>query len=108
MRKILMLDGSYEFIGNNLEFQNLIRDHVGEDAEEMIRELVSEADYASQRISTDLECYESSLDSWSSAGGEILDIVDRLTEYMEESQRLDRNTLLKGLGKIKSIICDEM
>lgn len=101
MTKVLLLDGSYEFINNEQQIQRLIAEKLGNDVGEQIEQLIENANYVKQKINTDLESYESSLEEWNCVGNDILDIIDNLKSYISDSKRIDRYKLSNSLERIE-------
>ena len=71
---------------------------------EIITDLKEQADYTSQKVDTDLDCYEAQLDSYNSMCGDVVELLDTLDNYIEEAKKLDRQYILKLIGSIKKEI----
>ncbi len=68
---------------------------------ELISDLKEQADYTTQKVDTDLDSYEASLEEYSNAFGEIDDYLTKLNNYISDSKRLDRNEIMSIIGSIK-------
>lgn len=101
MKKLQLPDGSYEFIENDEQLRRLIVDKLGNDIGNKIDRLIAEADYTERKIHTDLDCYESDLDSWNCVGNDIMDIVFKLEEHIDESKRINKSFILECLNSIR-------
>jgi len=108
MKMIHLKDGSIEFIDSNQQLQRLVEEHLGEDAGSEVEQLIADANYTERKIYTDLNSYESSLDSWNSAGYEIIADAQRAIEYIENNKRLDRNKLISFFQSIQTNINNEL
>lgn len=84
---VQLKDGTRETIFTPDHFDRLVREKMGDDAgmynENRIKELQDEADYVSQSINTDLECYESSLESNNACFRDLLDSLSKLEEIIK-------------------------
>lgn len=100
-------DGSMEVLFSREDFQRLIREKLGFDAELKIIELINEADYTKQKISTDLESYESSLDSNNTCFLDILDIVQDLQTLLQE-KRINKTKISKSIEQIEKLISNQI
>lgn len=97
MRVLQLTDGSIEIVDNYDSLYELVRDRMGEDASDMILDLISESDYTNKKLDSDLISYESSLDSYNSMCFELKESIEKLQDYVRDAKRLDRNKLLESL-----------
>ena len=67
---------------------------------EIITDLKEQADYTSQKIYTDIDCYESSLEEYSSMCCEVNEINQKLIDYIEDTKKMDRHYILERLKDI--------
>ena len=66
-----------------------------------IADLKEQADYTAQKINTDLDCYESELEEYSSLCSDLKDMINELSDYIDDSKKLDRNHIIKVLSRMK-------
>lgn len=97
-------DGTQEMLFNHDHFVRLVRDRLGDDVgnyiEGEIRTLQEEADYVSQSVDTDLECYESSLDSNNACFRDLLDSLSKLEEIIK-SKRVVKIHALRLIDQVE-------
>jgi len=101
MPRLQLSDGTYEYTRSVEDLKNLITNRLGSDVGYEIQELIEQADYTSRKVETDLDSYESSLESWNCAGNDILDIIDNLKSYISDAKKIDRDKLLSSLERIE-------
>ena len=68
---------------------------------EFITDLKEKADYTTQKIDTDLDCYESELEGYNTLCCDLRDMIDKLDDYINDSKKLDRSHVLKELRNMK-------
>lgn len=92
-------DGELVFIECTEDLVKLVKTRISYEAGHMIEDLAKEADDTKQRIESDLESYESQLDSQQNS---FRDIEDAATELMWSlgEKRIDRNAMEKRVQKI--------
>ena len=108
-------DGSVEYIFQKEEtpefyddFQKIIYEKLGRDAESVIDELRKKADYTTQKVNTDLTAYEGELESNTTAFIDIKDQCNFIENTITFSKRLNREELLKCVNRIKTIIKNQI
>ena len=98
---IQLKDGSYEWIESIEQLRYLIRDYLGEDVAntltDKIEELQEQANYTQQKIHTDLDSYECSLESQKSAADDMNDYIEQMMNYIRTNKRLNKNKLKEML-----------
>ena len=104
VKRVQLVNGTYEFIQTNEQLANLVGDVLGDDIRRIILDLADQADYTEQKVDTDLESYEASLESNASTFGDIKDILNDSISQIEKSKRLDKDKLAKQLGRIIHMI----
>ena len=81
----------------NPELANVLR--------ELITDLKEKADYSTryveEKLNTDLDCYESELEEYRDMCSEVRDIIEQLSNYTNDSKKLDRSHILKKLSDIR-------
>ena len=100
VKRVQLANGTYEFLQTNEQLANLVGDALGNDMRQIILNLADQADYTEQKVDTDLESYEASLESNASTFGDIKDILTNSINQIEKSKRLDKDKLAKQLGRI--------
>ena len=95
--RIQLKDGSYEWIERIEQLEYFIRDQLGEDVANVlvdkIEELQEQADDTQQKIHTDLDSYECSLESQKSAADDMNDYIEQMINYIDTHKRLNKNKL---------------
>lgn len=84
------------------DFQRIIYEKLGRDAENIIIKLRENADY------TALQSYEGSLESNTSAFQEILDLCKSMEYNLDNKARLNRQKLIEFVQEIQSIINNQI
>ena len=104
---IYMNDGSVEYIlheeespGYYDDFQKIIHEKLGRDAEKVIIQLRKAADYTEKKVNTDLTAYESQLESNTACFQEILEALQNLDNLLSK-QRLNKTELFKVVSEIR-------
>lgn len=104
IKRVQLKDGSYEWIQSNEQLANLVGDAMGKPVGEIVLDLAVAADYTEQKVDTDLESYEASLESNASTFSDISEIADELIDCLRNTKKIDRNRLLDKLNRITSMI----
>jgi hypothetical protein len=104
--RIQLKDGTYEWIENNEQFARLVEQSMGEDAKNYVDELISNADYESKKLDTDLNCYEESCSDYESAANEMDDIAIQVMGYIRDKKRIDREEILNQLKEMHKVYCN--
>jgi len=99
--------GEYEIITCDNDLVDIVREKIGDGMAECVLNLISDADYTKARVDTDLESYESSLDSCYSALSDISDITDELGKHLQGS-RINRDNIGKMIKDVNKIINNQI
>jgi hypothetical protein len=101
--RIQLKDGTYERIESIEQLRYFIRDQLGEDVASVlvdkIEELQEQADYTKQKIHTDLDSYECSLESQKSAADDMNDYIEQAMNYIDTAKYINRDKLKNTLFK---------
>lgn len=100
-------DGSMEVLFSRDDFQRLIYEKLGYDAEQKLIEIINEADYTQAKVDTDLESYEASLESNTRCFNDLLDSIEELKKILD-TKRLDKTKMSKLLDKMKIQITNQI
>lgn len=100
-------DGSMEVIFSRDDFQRLIYEKLGYDAEQKLIEIINEADYTKAKVDTDLEAYEASLESNTACFNDLLDNIEELKKLLQQ-QRIDRRKIYKVLDQMETQIANQI
>jgi Spy/CpxP family protein refolding chaperone len=100
-------DGSMEVIFLRDDFQRLIYEKLGSDAEQKLIEIIKEADYTQTKINTDLDAYEASLDSNTACFNDLLDSIEELKKLLQQ-QRIDRRKIYEVLDQMETQISNQI
>lgn len=91
---ITLKDGKNVIMFKGEDFMELVDQYMGNEAckwlWDHLQALEEEADYTKQRIATDLQSYESDLDSDAAAFEDIKDQAEIIMEEIQKFRRLDR------------------
>lgn len=95
-------DGSVEYLFNKHDtpefydrFQQIIYEKLGRDAELIIEELREAADYTTQKVMTDLNSYEASLESQRNCFQDILENLEQMKDLLQNGKRINKSELVK-------------
>ena len=100
-------DGSMEVLFSRDDFQRLVYEKLGYDAEQKLIEIINAADYTKAKVDTDLEAYESSLDSNTACFNDLLDNIEELKKLLQQ-KRLDRTKMFKLLDQMETQISNQI
>lgn len=104
MAEVLYLnDGTSEIIENDYEFAELIKERLGHDCCDKILDLKKAADYTERKIYTDIDVYESELESDRMGFRDLMDILEKM-DFELSQKRINRNTLTKMIKDMKTEI----
>ena len=108
---IYLPDGSMEVLLGADDFQRLIYDRLGKDAEQEVIKLREAADSvkvnADAKVNTDLDSYESSLQSNTAAFIDILEIL-KTVNVLVSAKRIDKAKISKALKQIEILISNQI
>jgi hypothetical protein len=107
MANIYLPDGSCVIILSNEDFQELIREKLGRDAETEFTNILEQLNDAKEGVGTDLRSYEASLESNSRCFNELLDIIAELKRLLQ-SNRLNRTQISKLINQMKTEIYNQI
>lgn len=100
-------DGSMEVIFSRDDFQRLVYEKLGYDAEQKLIEIIKEADYTQAKVDTDLESYEASLESNTRCLNDLLDDIEGLKNLLE-NKRLNKTKMAKLLDQMETKISNQI
>ena len=92
-KTILLNDGTNEVIFSRQDFQRLIYDKLGSDAENELIAIIKESDYTQKKVATDLDSYEASLEQAHCVLNDMLDELENMRKIIE-SKRIDKQKLI--------------
>lgn len=98
MSAIWLKDGSMEMIfseDNNrfYEFKNIIKEKLGNDAEDIVQEMIDEIEAKKEDINSDLESYEQDLENNRDCFLELLESIKEIQKILSET-RINRKKLI--------------
>jgi hypothetical protein len=99
-KTIYLKDGSTEILFSDNDFQKLICDKLGREAEQEVIELMEKADYNKEKVNTDLGSYEASLDEMNCCLNDVLDSLDNMRKFLE-GKRIDKEKLKDMIDSIE-------
>jgi Spy/CpxP family protein refolding chaperone len=100
-------DGSMEVLFSRDDFQRLVYEKLGYDAEQKLIEIINEADYTKAKVDTDLESYEASLESNTRCFNDLLDNIEELKKLLQQ-KRFDRTKAFKLLDQMETQISNQI
>ena len=108
MRIITLLDGRHETILDNNDLEYLIREELGDEVGNKIRDLIKQAEGHIEDHDSDFKFYEAELDSRNSALVEIVEVTNELSNYVQTANRLNRDKLVDKIDGIARIVNNEI
>lgn len=108
--KVWSNDGELVFIDDAFELADLVKQKIGFDAAQLVRELINLADDTKQRLDSDLLAYESQLESQQNAFREINDYVIHLLNFVQQAKiaKKTKEIMLKSLEAIQKKISNQI
>lgn len=100
-------DGSMEVLFSRDDFQRLVYEKLGYDAEQKLIEIINEADYTKAKVDTDLTSYELSLESNTACFNDLLDNIEAAKKLLQQKQ-LDRTKIFKLLDQMETQILNQI
>lgn len=100
-------DGTMEVICSLDDFQKLIYNRLGREAEQEIIKLRNAADYTEAKIDTDLASYESSLESNAVAFQDILKETKQM-KVLLNTKRINRLSIYVLMDNIETLISNQI
>lgn len=85
------------------DFPALVKEYMGEDAYEIVRDLVDEINYNEHKLNSDLITYENQVVNYRYWAKDVLEIADELLKYLNEAKRIDRKRLQYYIKRISAI-----
>ena len=114
-QSIFFNDGSVEYLFHEADtpefyddFQKIIYEKLGREAENIVIALRKNADYTAQKVNTDLTSYEGQLESNTTAFQEILQVCLEIKNELNFSKRLNRQVLTEFVQQIQKIINNQI
>ena len=104
---IHLLDGSMEIMFSRDDFQRLIYEKLGWDAEQKLIEIIKEANYTQVKIDTDLESCEASLESNTRCMNDILDDLESMKTILD-AKRMDKKKMFNLIEQIETKINNQI
>lgn len=113
MYKVIRLnDNTVEVVTDLKDIEDITRSKLGNDIADIIadnlQDNAKEKEYARLKHDSDMISYESSLESNSTAFIDILEEVNKMQEYIQDSKRIDRNKILEVFNSIEKIINNQI
>ena len=103
------VNGRIETIANDRDIVDIIRECCGDDFASYVenrlncRELTAE-EKRQVLENSDYYSYEASLDAWNCCGNDIVEECEKQIEYMEETKRINKDTLYNAFVDIRKMI----
>lgn len=108
---IVLKDQSVQTVFEPKDFQYLVEQFMGYDAEKYFRELIEklqdEADYTTSKVDTDLESYEASLESNTACFQDILEVTEQMKSILE-APRMNKNKMFKLIEQVQKEINNQI
>lgn len=108
---IVLKDQSVQILFEPINFQYLVEQFMGYDAENYFRELIEklqdEADYTTSKVDTDLESYEASLESNTACFQDILEVTEQMKTILE-APRMNKNKMFKLIEQVQKEINNQI
>lgn len=99
MHKIIELNGEQHFVGDLMEFIELLPYDSRKPVEELLDDHTGGKD-----LKEEFKAYEGDLEDFRLTTNEILSLVQKLQEHVENGKRLNRKTLKGYLANVESLI----
>ncbi|WP_213529378.1 hypothetical protein [Paenibacillus cisolokensis] len=98
-------DGGFEYVRNYEDFASLVRERLGFEAEEIVRELIRQADYNAVKADSDLLSYEMTMEGMREGFVEIDDRVAAIRREMAKG-RVNKREVAWLLDVIESRVAE--
>lgn len=102
---LLMPDGEMELLFSFEDFQNIVRDRLGLDAEKVVEDLIHKAGQAARDLDSDLTLYEMTLEENRDAFQEVANLVKEASAEINKS-RTNKKKVAKLLDDMTSRIVE--
>lgn len=108
MENIALNSGQTVLIGSNKDIVEAIETYCSYELASLISSKLINIDaeklYAQERAMTDADSYLSDLENIQGCLRDVLEIAEGLTDYMEVTKKINRNTIYKKLKELVRII----
>lgn len=108
MENIALNNGQTVLIGSNKDIIETVETHCRYELASLISSKMVVVDkeklYAQERAMTDADSYLSDLENIQGCLRDVLEIVEGLTDYMEVTKKVNRDTVYKKLKELVRII----
>ena len=112
MNTITLNSGKTVLIGSNRDIINAIEEHCSYELASLISSKIIDIDaeelYARERADTDADSYLADLESKECCLRDVLEILEQLTEYIEEAKRINKDTIYQKLNNLITLIGNEL
>lgn len=112
MENIALNNGQTVLIGSNKDIVEVIEEHCSYELASLISSKIVDVDreklYAQERAQTDADSYLSDLESKECCLRDVLEIAEDLTNYIEESKRINKDTIYQKLNELIKLIGNEL
>lgn len=94
-------DGNTDIIYDNMDFYEVLDNRLGSEYAEYFKGVCDKVDYNKMKLNSDLESYESQLESNCSEINDVLDIIEDINSILC-SKRLNKEKLYKYIVTIET------
>jgi hypothetical protein len=112
MENIALNNGKTVLIGSNKDIVEVVEERCSYELASLIASKMVDIDaeklYAQERAQTDADSYLSDLESKECCLRDVLEIAEGLTEYIEESKRINKDTIYQKLNELIKLIGNEL
>lgn len=109
MNTITLNSGKTVLIGSNRDIIDAIEEHCSYELASLISSKIdAEELYARERADTDADNYLADLESKECSLHDVLEILEQLTEYIEEAKRINKDTIYQKLNNLITLIGNEL
>lgn len=112
MNTIQLKNGTIVAIGSNKDIVDIVETYCGHELSQLLLPKLVEVDkdilYAREKAHTDCDAYLSSLESKETALRDILEIAESLINYIEDSKRINKDTINKKVIEFINMIENEL
>lgn len=112
MKNVLLNNGKQVIISNDRDIADIISENLSYELSEMVSNRIADIDeerlYQAELARTDAVGYLSDIESKESCLNEVLDIAEELSEYIENSKRINKEKIYQKLNDIIKIISNEL
>lgn len=112
MENIALNSGKTVLIGSNKDIVGVVEEHCSYELASLITSKMVDIDreklYAEERAQTDADSYLADLESKECCLRDVLEIAERLTEYIEDAKRINKDMIYQKLNEIVKLIGNEL